>query len=258
MYTFLMRIFSKFILSAALTARLAAQVTETPYTIAPGKFLVEMDALSFAITRDDSGPNKFSALGLATTRLSTGFSSNVDVQIGMQLFLRQTFEIRGTSERRSGLGDVTLRTKWTYWRNASQTAAAAVIPYVKVPTSTGGVSNNHIEAGIIFPWATSLRGGTVAGAMGSWEVVRNDANNGYDSQWFASGSVEQDLVGPWGVYAEATVSISSATSSSFAGGLGGGTTWDFSEEVQLEYGISRGLGNRATDWLNVVRLKWSF
>ena len=246
------------LLLAALAARLAAQVTETPETIAPGEFLVRMDAISLAFNRDDSGPNRFSALGLATTILSAGITKDVDAQIGMQFFLRQTYEFRGASERRSGLGDVTLRTKWTYWRNAQLGAAAAVIPYVKVPTSTGGVGNDHVEGGVIFPWALSLGVGTAAGAMASWDVVRNDANNGYDSRWLMSGFLRQHIVGPLGVYAEATLGVSSSTLSSFAGGLGAGATWDVSKRLQFDYGVSRGLGSRATDWLHGLRVRWSF
>ena len=253
-----MKIFPFVLLFATVAARLAGQVTETPDTIAPGKFFVRMDAISLAFNRDDSGPNKFSALGLATTILSTGITKDVDAQIGLQFLLRQTYEFRGASARRSGLGDVTLRTKWTYWRNAQLGAAAAVIPYVKVPTSTGGVGNDRAEGGVIFPWAMSLGAGTVAGAMASWDVLRNDANNGYDSRWFTSGFVRQHIFGPLGVYAEATLGVSSSTSSSFAGGLGAGATWDVSKTLQFDYGVSRGLGNRATDWLNALRVRWSF
>jgi hypothetical protein len=253
-----MKITPLVILFTIFAASLAAQVTETPDTIAPGKFFVRMDAISLAFNRDDSGPNKFSALGLATTIVSTGITQDVDAQIGLQFFLRQTYEFRGASARRSGLGDVTLRTKWTYWRHAQLGAAAAVIPYVKVPTSTGGVGNDHVEGGVIFPWAMSLGAGTVAGAMASWDVLRNDANNGYDSRWFASGFVRQHIVGPLGVYAEGTLGVSSSTSSSFAGGLGAGATWDFSKSLQFDYGVSRGLGNRATDWLHALRVRWSF
>ncbi len=245
-------------LFTAAAAPLAAQVTETPVTIAPGRFLIEMDAISVAFNKEDSGPNKFSALGLATTILSTGITRNIDVQVGLQFFLRQTYEFRGASSRRSGLGDVTFRTKWTFWHNEKLGAAAAVMPYVKVPTSTGGVGNEHVEGGVIFPWAMSLGSGTVAGAMASWDVLRNDDNNGYDSQWFTSGYVHQKIVGPFSAYAEATVRLSSASFSTFAGGLGAGVTWDFSKTLQFDYGVSRGLGNRATDWENTLRVRWEF
>jgi hypothetical protein len=92
----------------------------------------------------------------------------------------------------------------------------------------------------------------------SWDVLRNDDNNGYDSQWFTSGYVHQKIVGPFSAYAEATVRLSSASFSTFAGGLGAGVTWDFSKSLQFDYGVSRGLGNRATDWENTLRVRWEF
>lgn len=245
-------------LFAAAVVPLTAQVTETPDTIAPGKFFVRMEAISVALNRDRTEPNTYTALGLATTMLSTGITREIDAQVGVQFFARQTYQFSGTRTTRSGLGDVTLRAKWTYLRNEKIGAAAAVIPFVKVPTSTGGVGNDHVEGGVIFPWAMSLGAGTVAGAMAEWDLLRNDANNGYDSRWFTSAFLRQHIIGPWGAYVEATLGVSSETSSSFLGSLGGGATWDCSKTMQLDYGVSKGLGNRATDWQHALRLRWEF
>ena len=239
-------------------APLAGQVTETPDTVAPGKFLMRMDAISVGLNRDRTEPNSFTALGVATTLLATGLTRDVDAQVGLQFFARQSYQFKGVRTTHSGLGDVTVRAKWTYLRNEKIGAAAAVIPFIKVPTSTGGVGNEHVEGGIIFPWAMSLGTGTVAGAMAEWDVLRNDANNGYDSRWFTSAFLRQAIIGPWGAYAEATFGVSSSTSSSFLGSLGGGATWDWSKALQLDYGISRGLGNRATDWTHTLRVRWEF
>ncbi len=238
--------------------RLGAQVTEIPQTIEPGRFLVRMDAISLGFNRDTTEANKYTALGLASTILSTGITSDFDVQVGAQLFLRQTFQYRGTNSTHSGLGDVSFRVKWTFWRDAANGAAAAVIPYVKVPTHRGGVSNDHLEGGFIVPWATALGAGATAGAMFQWDVLRNDLNNGYDSRWFLSGYVQRDITQALGVYGEATAAVSSASSSSFAGTLGGGATLRVSKNVQWDYGLSRGLGGSATDWTHVLRLRWKF
>ena len=69
---------------------------------------------------------------------------------------------------------------------------------------------------------------------------------------------KQHLVGSLGVYAETTLAVSSASLSSFTGGIGGGATLDVSKYLQFDYGLSRGLGNRATDWINVLRVRWQF
>ena len=133
-----------------------------------------------------------------------------------------------------------------------------MIPYVKVPGARNGVGNGYTEGGVIFPWAMEVAGGFKAGAMAQWDIARNEANNGYDSRWFTSGYVQRSLTQAVGLYGEATLSVSSASSSSFAGTLGGGATLNLSKDFQWDYGISRGVGGRATDWVHVLRLRWGF
>lgn len=243
---------------AVVAATLRAQVTETPQTIEPGKFLLRMDAITVGVNRDSSEPNKYTALGLASSILSIGMTQNVDVQVGAQFFVRQTYQYRGANSSHSGWGDTSFRTKWTFWRDPAAGMAAAVIPFVKLPSKTTGIGNNHVEGGVIVPWSRSLGSDSEAGAMAEWDLVRNDANNGYDSRWFASGFARQHIVGGFGAYAEATLAVSSASASSFAGTVGGGVTFDFSKTFQVDYNISRGLGGRATDWNNVLRVRWTF
>ena len=237
---------------------LGAQVTDTPQTIEPGKFFLRMDAVTVGLNRDTTATNQYTALGLAASMLSIGMTKSVDVQLGAQFFVRETYQYRGVRSTHSGWGDTSFRTKWTFWRDDQLDAAAAVIPYVKIPSKATGIGNNHLEGGFIVPWAMKLGPGSAAGAMFQWDMLRNDANNGYDSHWFTSGFARQHIVGGFGAYAEATLSVSSASSSSFAGTLGGGVTFDFSKFFQADYGLSRGLGGRATDWLGVVRLRWTF
>jgi len=103
---------------AVLTATLGyGQITETPDTVAPGRFLLEMDTLSLALNHDASG--KYTAFGVASTFLTTGLTSNLDLQVGAELFLDQKFSSGGLTERNSGIGDVYLRTKWKFYDDAT-------------------------------------------------------------------------------------------------------------------------------------------
>jgi hypothetical protein len=238
--------------------RLAAQVTETPLTMPPGHFLLRVDAITIGVDHDASAPKTYTALGLASALLSAGVTRDLDVQVGMQFFLRQTYQVSGTNRTSSGRGDTTLRFKYTFWRDPARGAAAAVIPYLKLPSNSGGVGNNHTEGGVIVPWEMDLGGGTVMGAMAEWDILRNLANTRYDSRWLVSGYAKQHLFGGLAAYGEATFAVSSASASTFAGGIGGGVTYDFSKSLQLDYNLSRGLGGRATDWTNLLRVNWRF
>lgn len=241
---------------AATVASARAQVTEAPETVAPGRFLLEMDALS--LDHDRVGEAKSTALALATTLVSAGLTRTVDLQVGFQFFARTTYEDRAFHDTHAGIGDLTFRTKWTFWRDEGSGAAAAVIPYVKIPSNTGGIGNGSVEGGVIFPWAITLPGKVLTGAMLQWDILRNAANDGYDSRWYASAYAHRSFTRLLGLYAETTVSASSDSRSTFAGSLGGGVTLSVSENVVWDYEISRGVGSRATDWRHAIRLTWGF
>jgi len=235
-----------------------AQVTETPHTIKPGKFLVEMDGIRLSFDRTDEAGNTYDAVGVGTALLSMGMTRDVDLQAGFQLFHRETIDRKGRSESNSGLGDVTVRTKWTFWSDETAGAAAAVIPYVKVPTNSGGVGNDSVEGGVIVPWAVDFGGGASAGAMAQWDVLRNPADDGYDSRWLVSGYAEQSLPLGFMAYAEAILAAGSGGSSQRYGELGVGARWRLGERMELDYELLKGLSSRASEWTHVVRVNWEW
>src|SRR5688572_22006466 len=121
-------------LSALLcSSRLFAQVTEAPLTVAPGKRLVEMDGLRLSVVRENGDGVKYSALAVASTLVTAGLTDSLDVQAGVDVFLRETVKFQGARDSHSGIGDLSFRMKWTFWRNEKLGAALAVIPYVKLP-----------------------------------------------------------------------------------------------------------------------------
>jgi hypothetical protein len=242
-----------------LPGALLAQVTEIPQTVAPGTFLLEMDGLSLAFDHDHAAPagNIYRATAIGGTFISTGITSSLDVQVGLQLFYRATYETGVGRDSRSGLGDMTFRTKWTFWRNESLGAAAAIMPYIKIPSNTGGIGNNALEGGLIVPWSMDVNGLTV-GAMANWAILRNDNNDGYDSNWFFSGYAQQSLTRLLNLYAETTLQVSSAGLSDWVGTIGAGAVLNLTKRLSFDYEINRGLNRRATDWVHTFRVNWEW
>lgn len=239
---------------------LLAQVTEIPQTIAPGKFLLKMDALSLAFNHNDTENDgaKFTAVGLGRAFLATGLTDQLDVQVGAELFLHTRVRTNGTTHSHSGTGDVYFRTKWTFWRDPTLGAAAAVMPYIKVPTSSGGVGNGYTEGGVIVPWAMSLGGGFDAGAMARWDVLRNDANNGYDSNWSASGFFDRAITQSITLYGESVLTATSASASRTALTMGVGVNYKLTPFFVVDYALYAGVTRAAATWNPVVRIRWEF
>lgn len=232
-----------------------AQITESPLTVEPGRFLVEMDALS--VTIDRNGGDKYTGVGAATTFLTMGVTRSLDIQIGADMYVHQKFTSGGLEERRSGIGDLYGRFKWCFWRDDQAGSAAAFLPYVKLPTNSGGVGNKAVEGGLIMPWMMRLPGNTTLDLMASVDFARNDNDDGYDvASWF-SGSFSRPLFGPFAAYGEAVLSRSTG-SSLWDGRLGGGLTLTVSERAWWDFSVYRGLSNGAADWNPVIRFNFGF
>lgn len=231
------------------------EITESPDTVKPGHFLLRVDALSIATNLHDSAGGTSSAIAVARTFVTTGLTGDLDVQVGADLFLSQKYERGSFTDRRSGFGDLYLRPKWSFWRD--EHSALAVMPYVRLPTNTGQVGKRGVEGGIIVPWAAYFPGGGEFRAMGQWDLVRNAADNGYDSFWSAAAALEQPLTGLLKVYGEVTAGKSSG-GDPWAGSIGGGVQLHLATFYWWDFSIYRGLSRGAPGWNPVVRVNWGF
>jgi hypothetical protein len=235
---------------------LRAQVTQVPQTIEPGGLLMRMDAISLGLQPDTSAPNQYKAVGLGTTLVSAGLTSSVDIEVGTQLFIHDTFSTNGSDHTESGIGDVLIQPKWTFWRDTSTGQAAAIIPYVMLPTDSSAVGNDSVQGGLILPWSMDIATGLKAAAMVEWDELRNVANTRYDTRWYGSAYLKWDLGGRIGAYVETTLSDSTAGSSTFAGTFGGGATLSISKDFQWDFEASRVLGSGRSAWAETLRFRW--
>ena len=256
------RILGRFLwpLAALVAVSGRAQVTETPETVAPGHFLLRMNALSVATNIHDSAGGTSSAVALATTFITTGLTESVDVQVGADIFVSQKYEQGAFTNRSSGFGDLYLRTKWTFWRDGP--AAAALMPYVRLPTDTGVLGKHATQGGIIVPWAISLPSGGEFRAMARVDLLRNAADNGYGGFWSGSAAFAQPLTSLFKLYGEATVGKSTnglaGPGTPWAGTIGGGLQVHLATLYWWDFAVYRGFTRGAPDWNPVVRVNWGF
>jgi hypothetical protein len=245
----------RFTIGLVLAHTARSQITEHPATVSPGSFLLEMDALSLTLDRDGGG--KYTAFGAGSVFLTTGLTQNWDVQVGAELFISQKYELGAFSERNSGIGDVYVRTKYRFYDNPETGTMAALLPYVKFPTNSGGVGNDAVEGGFIVPWTTTLAGGFHCDLMAGLDFLRNDSDDGYDTYWSASASLARPVTRFLGLYAEIAVGKSSGASST-EGILGGGVTLNVSERTWWDFAVYKGVSRGAADWNHVIRFNFGF
>jgi hypothetical protein len=232
-----------------------AQITETPVTVQPGHFLLEMDAVSVAVDHEPGA--KYTAFGTATTFLTTGLTSRLDLQLGARLFINQKYESGSFTERRTGVGDLYVRTKWRVYDSPDSYSAVALLPYVKIPTNSNGLGHKAVEGGLIVPVGAELIGGFNFAAMGQLDFQRNAQDTGYDSHWFASAEVTRNILNLIAIYGEATAGKATG-GRPWEGTMGAGVTVHVSALAWWDFAIYRGISNGASDWNHVVRFNYGF
>lgn len=235
---------------------LPAQVTETPYTVAPGRVLLEVDGVRLKVGQTDADGGTVNALAVGSSLLTTGLTRSLDLQVGVDVFLRQTASLGGRRDSDAGIGDVSLRTKWTFWRLNSGAAALALIPYVRLPTSTAGLGSERIDGGLILPWSSEGPAGIVTGAMLHWDSA--SSVDGRRHRWSGAAFIRRDLFRLLSAYAEVTVDAESGPRSAREGTLGAGALLRPWGGLEIDYQIQRGLNRRAPDWIHTLRFNWKW
>lgn len=240
------------VLLFGLAALARGQFTETPYPVARGSFLLEIDAIDIAIDRN--ADYDYTAVGVGTVLVTTGLTPDLDLQLGAQLFHSQRLEYDTFTERDSGLGAVLVRTKWRFYSDDYTTMA--LLPYVRIPTDSSAPGTRKVEGGVILPWEAYFPGGFHLGAQAQVDLARNPQDDGYDVNWRAAAYVERALPANLGLYGEAIVWKSSG-GESLAGQVGGGLTLD-TRIGRWDYAIYRGVAGRASDWVGALRFRRQF
>lgn len=215
--------------------------TESPYTVDAGHVQIELSAAEYTIGRDRSR-----TLDVLPVNLKLGLVDHVDLQLLFTPYQR----VREDGEVTSGFGDETLlRLKVNLQGDDHQRTAIAVMPYVKLPTGTGGLSNGHVEGGLIVPVATDLPGDFSLGAMIEADLVFHEEKRGYGVDLVHSASVGHDIAGPLSGYVEyvgvAPRGAPSGRDSRYQAIASAGFTVELGDNLMLDAGTRIGFSGAA-------------
>jgi hypothetical protein len=123
-------------------------------TIDAGHFEIETDLVNYT-TANYLGVTTHTIQALDPT-LKLGLTNWMDFEVqfnGLQLTRSFDDAVVGNLTNAAGFGDVFLRTKINLLGNDSGPVGFALIPYVKLPSSTPVISNGAVEGGLIAPLA---------------------------------------------------------------------------------------------------------
>jgi hypothetical protein len=223
--------------------------TESPYTVDAGRVQVEFDLLSLTTDRRREGPDviRSRSLSVLPVNLKLGLTNRTDLQILVEPYVHQRERRAGSSDTVDGFGDVTLRLKRNLWGNDGGDTALALMPFVKLPTSSAGIGNDAVEFGIIVPLAIGVSDQVGIGLMTEIDMLQESDGRGYALTFVNSATIAFALTDRLGLYTEAFTERSTEAGAKWvtAGDLG--LTYALSDDLQLDGGVNIGITEAADD-----------
>ena len=232
--------------------------TESPYTVDAGHFQIEMDFANY--TFDSTDGTTVHAWNLAPINVKVGLLPSVDAQFIFDGYenVRTKDSATGAATRQSGAGDFTTRLKINLWGNDGGRTAFALLPFVKIPTSTAHLGNNAVEGGIIFPFAVSLPKEFALGLETGASFLQNENDSNLHAEFINSVTVGHNLIGQLDGYVEFYSSVSTGRGAGWTGSVDAGLCYAINKNVQLDCGCNCGVTRAADDFNPFVGLTVRF
>lgn len=226
--------------------------TESPITVDAGHFQIETDFIVINQNQTTvSGQEiKTSGFGVMVSNLKAGLTDNIDFQVVLTPYVTGKASVNGVdTQDLSGFGDTTLRLKWNLIGNNEGDFSFGLMPFMTLPTSSGGMGHKKIEAGLIAPFGLSLPNEWEMGGMFQYNRAKNDADDVFHHEYVTSLTMGHSVYGDFDGYVEFWNQISSELDSKWEATLDFGLLYHVAKDVQLDAGVNIGI-TEATDDLN--------
>lgn len=224
-------------------------VTESPITVDAGHVQVELSFLDYRRDDRNSDMTEVEAWTVGATNIKFGLLHNVDLQFVFDAYTDEDTHDKtaGTTSIAKGFNDIQFRLKINLWGNDGGETAFAVMPFIQLPVGSDELSSDHVEGGLIFPFATQLSDGWGLGLMAEVDWVYDQDDGDYDTEFVHTAVLGHDIMGSLGGYVEYIGIISGDGDSDYQALIGTGLTYALSADVVLDIGATFGLTKAAED-----------
>jgi hypothetical protein len=221
--------------------------TESPITVDAGHFQAELSLVEW--THDEDGGIEADQINVLPMNLKLGLANNADLQLVLDPYVNVRVKFDGGgSARVDGLGDTQLRLKYNLWGNDGGDTALALMPFIKFPTASDDLGNDHVEGGLIIPLAISLPAGFELTTMAEFDILRNESDDDYGWGVLHTVSLSHDLVGDLAGFVEYIGFAPVDLGIGYQAAVGAGLTYGLNPDVQLDAAVTMGISESAEDF----------
>jgi hypothetical protein len=150
-----------------------------PCTVDAGHWQVESDIYNFT-TQTTDGVTTVTQLFTNPT-LKLGITNTLDFEVNITPYEQVQIHdsVAGTTVTAGGVGDLFLKAKWNLIGDDGGNFAAAILPYVKVPTAGHVIGNGEVEGGVIAPLQWNLPANVQLAVVPELDSLANAAGSGH-------------------------------------------------------------------------------
>ena len=162
-------------------------VTESPFTVDVGHFQFETDLFKTDHSKVDGVKTIQNYFNAANLKL--GITNSMDLQFIVETFVTQKITDGTFTQKKSGIGNLSIRVKQNIWGNDNGKTALAILPFVIIPTT----QNAKITGGLIIPLSISFPGDWEFGTEIETDIEENQLKTGYHISNLVSATISHQL-----------------------------------------------------------------
>jgi hypothetical protein len=172
----------------------------SPYTVDAGRFQYETDIAVYSYGNTDGVVTHDWIVVDPTLKL--GLTNTIDAELQITPYESVVTRTGSSTTSVSGVGDTVARLKINVLGDDHGAVAAALLPYVKLPTAKSGLGNRSVEGGLILPISFSAPGGFTVIVMPEGDYLKNTTGSGYHGAFDFLINVSHPLDERWTLYSE--------------------------------------------------------
>jgi Putative MetA-pathway of phenol degradation len=220
-------------------------MTQSPFTVDAGHYQIEVEA--FSLGQDRSGGTTTKSLD-TEINFKMGICVQSELQISLQPYRSVNTNGNGMNADKSGLGDLNMRYKYNLWGNNGEESAAAVMPFLTIPTHSDSLdANRELTGGLIIPFSTRVEKDWKVGIMLEIDLVRNVDDDGYVGQFIQSFAVGHQIVNDLHGFVEILNLASADDQAAGQAFFNVGGTYRFGPDINFDAAVHFGLTEASED-----------
>jgi Putative MetA-pathway of phenol degradation len=234
-------------------------VTNGPYTVDPGHWLVEIGLFEYTRDRYNSEGIRLDSFALGDTNIRLGLTSfaEIDVLFAAYTYILTKDKHTGAQQRQGGFSDLTLRSKINIFGNDGGPFAIGLIPAVTFPSGADGIGARGFAGGIGFPVQIALPADFQLTVESIIQTV-HEPGGGSHFDYPNSVSLGHPITKKLSTYVEFATDTSTVAHSGWIGTIDTALVYQPVDNWQLDAGVNLGVTKAANDLFAFVGVAFRY